>query len=215
MGKRFVKSLLGIAVLVLFTSPLEMVGQSFKGSLVGGGTTSQIGGDNLSGFTKWGYFAGPSVSYPLKDKLDLTAQILYTKKGSKADNDEIGKDKILWEKLTLTYFEVPLFVEYEIQESLFLQGGLSPEYLLSAKTKARGEITTNLRQYSLNALGGARYQFTERVSGMARLSVSVIPIDKGPISANLGMGPNSPNDFQNRAANLVIKFGLRYSLGAL
>ena len=215
MGKRFVRSLLGIAVLVLFASPLEMVGQSFKGSLVGGGTTSQIGGDNLSGFTKWGYFAGPSVSYPLKDKLDLTAQILYTKKGSKADNDEIAKGKGLWEKLTLTYFEVPLFVEYEIQESLFLQGGLSPEYLLSAKTKAQGDIETNLRQYSLNALGGARYQFTERVSGMARLNVSVIPIDKGPISANLGMGPNSPNDFQNRAANLVIKFGLRYSLGAL
>lgn len=211
MQKPTTLSLILSVCLLLAILPQESKAQAFEGALVGGATTSQIGGDDLSGFTKWGFFAGPSVSYPLKDKWKLTGQIFYTRKGSKADNDEIAKGKGLWDKLTLTYFEVPVFGEYQLQDRLFLQGGLSPEYLLQAKTRARGELTTDLRRVSLNAVFGGRYELSERLSFMSRLNFSVIPIDKGPISLNTGT--NAPNDFRNRAVNLVIKFGLRYAFG--
>lgn len=189
-------------------------GQQFKGSLVGGATTSQIGGDELSGFDKWGFYGGPSVSYPLKDKLDLTAQILYIKKGSRATKEDLQKGKYLWEKLTLSYFELPLMVEYEVKSDLFLQGGISIDYLLQVKTLARGTIEDhNFREVSLNGLVGVRYQFSKRFSIIGQINHSLIPINNGPITIRSGSA--SVSDLQNRPANILIKFGLRYSLGAL
>lgn len=205
-----------IGFLVLLICSIQSNAQSFKGALVGGATTSQIGGDDLSGFNKWGFFAGPSVSYPLNDELDLTAQILYTRKGSKASNEELRKNKGLWEKMTMVYFELPLFVEYKVQERLFLQGGIAPEYRLSAETRTYGQVDGDFRTFSLNGLAGVRYQLSDRFSAFSRLSVSLIPIDKGEISFNPARSrPNAPSDFRNRVAHLMIKFGLRYSLGKL
>ncbi len=198
----------------LLCLPAMTKAQSFKGGLTAGATTSQIRGDAISGFNKWGFYGGPTVSYPLDDALDLTAQILFIQKGSRATDEEIQKGKNLWEKLTLTYFELPLMVEYEVKEDLFLQGGLSVDFLLQAKTLARGTIENhNLREVSLNGLAGLRYQFSERFSLIGQLNHSLIPINNGPIT--LRSGPARASDLQNRPGNFLIKFGLRYSLGAL
>jgi hypothetical protein len=205
-----------IIFLVGFSLLMPKMGssQEFKGGLVGGATTSQIGGDALSGFNKWGFYAGPTVSYPLKDDLDLNAQILFIKKGSHATKEEINKGQYLWEKLTLSYFEVPLMVEYEVKSDLFLQGGISVDYLLQVKTLARGTIENhNFREVSLNGLAGVRYQFSKRFSITGQINHSLIPINNGPITIRTGSA--SVSDLQNRPANILIKFGLRYSLGAL
>ncbi len=204
--------LVGLSLLM----PREASGQSFKGGLVGGVTTSQIAGDAISGFNKWGFYGGPSVSYPLKDKLDLTIQILYVKKGSKATGHEIRDPSInnLWEKITLNYFELPLMLEYTIKSKLKLQGGISPEYLLSIETVPASSKPTELREVSANGILGICYEFSDRFSATAKVNYSLLPIDQGKITVRSGRSSRA-SDISNRPANFVIKFGLRYSLGAL
>lgn len=202
--------LVGLTILM----PRELSGQEFKGGLVAGATTSQIDGDALSGFNKWGFYGGPSVSYPLDDKLDLTAQILFIQKGSNATKEDLRKGQYLWEKLTLSYFELPVMAEYEVKPDLFLQGGISVDYLLQVKTLALGTIEShNFREVSLNGLAGVRYQFSKRFSITGQINHSLIPINDGPITIRSGSA--SVSDLQNRPANILIKFGLRYSMGAL
>jgi hypothetical protein len=191
-------------------------GQEFKGGIVGGATTSQIVGDAISGFNKWGFYGGPTVSYPLKDKLDLTVQILYVQKGSKATGDEQRSSKIqpLWDKLTLNYFELPLMVEYKIKPKLTLQGGFSPDFLLNMKPVPAGDKPTELREVSANGIVGIRYKLSDRFSATGKVNYSLLPIDKGRITVRSGRHSRA-SDISNRPANFVIKFGLRYSLGAL
>src|SRR5438132_3331012 len=80
--------------------------QRFHAGVTGGISTTQVAGDQLSGFNKAGVIAGGFVNSSLSEKTSLQMEIIFIQKGSRkpveTDNDN------QYYVMRLSYFEVPV-----------------------------------------------------------------------------------------------------------
>ncbi len=85
--------------------------ERFEGSLVGGVVLAQIDGDQLAGFTKFGFQAGAKVETILSDRWSFGVELLYTQHGSrKGINDPASA---AFERIDLNLVEAPLMVYFK------------------------------------------------------------------------------------------------------
>ncbi|MEO0340843.1 MAG: hypothetical protein AAF242_16735, partial [Bacteroidota bacterium] len=85
--------------------------QRFEGSLVGGVVLAQIDGDQLAGFTKFGFQAGAKVETILTDRWSFGVELLYTQHGSRRGiNDPASA---AFERIDLNLVEAPLMVYFK------------------------------------------------------------------------------------------------------
>jgi len=105
------KILLSIVfVLPIFSAADNAVAQQrFKAGLILGLNASQIMGDDIAGYNKLGVHGGLRATAVLKDKQDLSIELLYSQKGSYSKNS-ISGDFI---KIKLDYVEVPVLFSYK------------------------------------------------------------------------------------------------------
>src|SRR5207237_7949390 len=86
-------------------------GQRFHAGLIAGISTTQVAGDQLSGFNKAGIIGGGFVVTPIGDKTSLQMEINFIQKGSRkplqTDNNEFYV-------MRLSYFEVPVLFKWQI-----------------------------------------------------------------------------------------------------
>ena len=90
--------------------------QDFSGGLIGGATTSQVHGDGVGGFYKFGLSLGGFVERDFHDFFSTQIELRFTQKGA-ADNT--GNFKI-----NLGYVEVPFLIKYTYNDLLSLTAGL-------------------------------------------------------------------------------------------
>ena len=67
--------------------------QNFDAGLTGGFCTSQVSGDNLSGYNKLGSRFGAYISYPINKKMSYQLEMQHLQKGSKkpyTENSPVG-----------------------------------------------------------------------------------------------------------------------------
>ncbi len=180
--------------------------QEFKGFVSGGVTSSQIAGDDLSGFTKWGFYLGPKVTYPLTKKTDLGVQLLYTQKGSRRDQKEGVRGDGPWSKARLDYVDIPLFFQFAVNEDLTLHVGSTAGILINASSPNPRIKAENFKRVDLGGVAGGGYQLGGRFTLTVRFSHSILPFNK-----------NSNDPIYEWRANGVFNsnllFGLDYSLG--
>lgn len=86
--------------------------QMFKGEVIGGFNKSQVDGDEVYGFKKYGLVGGFGVVMPIRNNWSLSLETLYSQKGSKqavryADSADDGSYR-----LRLNYTEVPFMIQY-------------------------------------------------------------------------------------------------------
>lgn len=121
---KLLKILFFLSILAVFTE--KGGAQGFNASLVLGFNASQITGDSLAGFNKSGLLAGASIKRVFRRSKKVSAQLdfLYSRKGSrsKIDTSSSGPPKPFF-KLTLTYVELPLILNYDVYDWLRLQAG--------------------------------------------------------------------------------------------
>ena len=89
--------------------------QSFNGGVILGLSTSQVGGDDLSGFNKAGILTGLYTNKSITYKLNLQLELIYIQKGS--HNPNMGTaDHNDYQKLdiSLSYIEVPFLLQYHL-----------------------------------------------------------------------------------------------------
>ena len=67
--------------------------QNFNGGLIGGISTSQVSGDNLSGYNKAGLFLGLFSETPVSSITNLKMEMNFIQKGSK--NPKMNKMEFL------------------------------------------------------------------------------------------------------------------------
>lgn len=99
-----------IAFLLLFTGLLPFgsaAQQRFKAGLIAGVTASQIDGDASAGYNKVGLQAGLRGVTVLKEKQEVSVEILYTQRGCRNE----AKTPPFF-KTTLNYIEVPVQWHY-------------------------------------------------------------------------------------------------------
>lgn len=154
----------------------------FKGSAVLGLNVSQIDGDNLAGYDKFGLTGGVKVEFPLNAVLDLGIEFLFSQRGSRS---QIIQNRFVeLSKIHLNYVELPLIIKWSdwwIEEEAYykfnLHAGISNGYLVSANTNDSPAPTNGeLNNYDFSLLVGTGFSFTSKWALMLRYTRSLIPL---------------------------------------
>lgn len=172
----------------------------FFGGLALGMNSSQIDGDTYAGFHKVGINAGVSSFVKLKPKLYANLEILFSQKGAKNvynyNSPQVGSVPVIY-TAKLNYVEIPLMLQYEVQERVFGGVGLSYNRLFS-ESESIDEVmpnsinrrNPNFKNQDINLLVSAQYQLSGNLFVRARYQYSVasiraaqqIPIEFGTLA---------------------------------
>ena len=153
-----------IAILFLsLTTLLSAQEQRFKGSLVGGVVLSQIQGDRLAGYNKFGFQAGAKVDAIIDERWSVGIELLYTQHGSsRSVNDPISA---VFDKIQLNLVEAPIMLYFR-DWKFELGAGISYGSLINfTATDVFGEDVTDTPDFNNDiwALNiGVGFHFTEK-----------------------------------------------------
>lgn len=187
VNKRNRDMLKGVLIISLFFGFISSNTAQFKGAVTAGISANQINGDGLAGFRKVGLTAGLSLFYPIKAKLDMGMEFLYTSRGSKAKSGPINSPSDFASTTHLDYIEVPIFVrikdwylEDDDYHKAFLDVGLSTGYLfnVSSDNELFEDDIGNFKKYDLSYLIGIGFGFSKRWSLGLRYTRGIIPVYK-------------------------------------
>ncbi len=195
---------------LLFASTIlsgqETAEQRFKGGIVAGFNVSQIEGDGIAGYDKFGFQAGVRVAIVLKEKMDLGVEMLFSQRGSAVRNTDQGTFPF---KLTLNYVEVPIIFNYmdwqaedEDYYRLHFHSGFSYGRLIgfSSDDNQLTVLGDFFRDNDVSWIGGATYYINENFGITARYTRSIYPFFLGDENAS----PDTPN------ANSLIGYQLTF-----
>jgi hypothetical protein len=170
----------------LLLSMTSSAQQAFKAGVSLGMTTSQISGDGLGGWDKFGITGGAFVSAPLSSKNGFRIGINYADKGSRTKRDTLNFNTFAYR---LRYVEVP--VQYSFQNGPFtFLSGLYYGRLIRQDILANSltyEVIPAFRNFDVGLALGATLQMGDHFFIEGKFSTSIIPTRPSPNFAN----PNS------------------------
>lgn len=162
---------------------INTFGQSiFTGGVRAGFTASQISGDELSGWHKFGAYAGGFVNFPVSadQKWKLQGEINFIMKGSsrfiKARQDGSIPNKYV---LTLMYIEVPFFAKYRPVKWFEVEAAPALNVLFFSQEKdSNGKMPGRqaFRPLEFSFIAGFSFIIKEHWGINLRWSTSVIPV---------------------------------------
>lgn len=191
----------------------------FWAGVTAGANASQINGDHLSGYNKFGYFAGLRLATRFK-KQDLIIEMQYVRKGSR-DPDQFVPSNQSTRFLSLEYIEVPILYHRKIHTNsgvLGIEGGVSFSRLFnidinenrnSVNYRSFYDIEKEFRNVELSFLIGGGVDITKHLRVVGRFSIGLTRLyeNENPI-------PNRPGEllYINELRNLQLSLGLNYNL---
>lgn len=169
-------------------------------------STSQINGDNLSGYDLPGFQGGFFTYVALTDKSDLQLELSFIQKGSR----EAPSDSSIFYKARLNYIVIPLIYRYRWNNLGFEIGPALDVNVYAQESDRSGEYDSNpeFKSYGLSAIAGVNYHFSDAFWVAFRTNNSISVIRDGRTPAGIGPRPQL-GGFGQR--NLVLTFGLHYS----
>lgn len=154
--------------------------QDFNGGPILGFVATQVDGDSLGGYNRFGPALGVFIQREFSDKLDFKAELKYVQKGSKTKGDIKENDDYL--EIRLQYIELPLLLHYKYRNKIGLETGLALGYLFKAEEDHSALGFEDARSFYSNTetsiLAGIQYQFTEQLSVNARMNYSIFRVSK-------------------------------------
>ena len=196
--------LISLFLLFYFTA----VSQNIKGGLIAGVSTSQVSGDQLSGFNKAGLTAGALAKTSFSEKSEIEIELLYVQKGS-VKNINPDKNDNIYYRLKLNYVEVPLVYKYKAGDKWTFDVGASYGRLIhSSEEDENGEFPSVVpfKKNELSINGGLNYLLFGNVIMNWRISQSVLPVRPHSSGATFRL---------NRGQyNTVLMFLLKYEFGS-
>jgi hypothetical protein len=167
-----------LAAFILLVCNSRSSAQSFDAGLIAGLSTTQISGDQLSGFNKVGVIAGGFVSTFISEKFDGNMQLMYIQKGSRKNADPEKNDYTSY-LLRLSYIEVPLLLQWKYSNRFIFEAGPSFGVLLSSYEENEIGELPDRRAFNDFEFGGSVGMNIVLVNNLifnARLSTSIIPV---------------------------------------
>jgi hypothetical protein len=130
--------------MILFTG-VQIRAQSFLGAIAFGGNLTQVDGDEIYGFKKFGFNVGASSIYPFNEKWSISVEASYSQKGSyeKYPPEDRPDKSLPYYNLRLSYLEVPVFVYFTDKGFLTIGAGFSWGRLVGIKEIEWGETVHN------------------------------------------------------------------------
>ncbi len=185
-----------LVVIVLFVVQIGF-SQEFKGGLLGSVVLSQIDGDNSSGYKKFGFSIGAYTRFLFSEKWNLAVELKYIQKGSLHTSKE---DPYSYFKVQLDYIEVPILLNYQLNENIVFGAGFAYGQLINARVEDSGgivhEVQTDYNNIDLNMMGQVKYLFNEHLGIDLRMAYSLLYITN-----------HSPYQFNN-----LLSLGIVYEI---
>jgi hypothetical protein len=181
---------------------ISIQAQNFDGGIIAGASTSQVAGDMLGGFNKIGLLAGVYTNLKIKENLKVQLEITYIEKGSR--NPNLHKSTI--QEITLSYVEVPISINLQQKESLGVELGILPAFIMSSKMNdyfSEIEIDPSFEKYDFGIFAGINYHLSKKIILNSRISNSIIPIRPHVSGATDGWNKGQ--------YNTVLSFALHYN----
>lgn len=166
-----------LIIIICFIS-FNIYAQEFKAGVNIGLSTSQVSGDNLSGFHKAGIIIGGFVNRDINRNLAFQLEMIFIQKGSSNTNLD-NPNFTDRESIYLDYIEVPLLMIYKQSESIELEVGMHSSALINGYYHdIYGELEnqTGFNNFDIGALIGMSYKINSKLSLNTRLTNSIIPI---------------------------------------
>ena len=205
-----IKKIILVILLVLYV--INTRGQNFDGGLFFGITTSQVGGDDLSGFNKAGIITGIYTVKKISEKFSIQIEMSYVEKGS--NNPEMNDPKQLrygQQDISLSYFELPLILQYNTNTIWKLESGISWGYLINGYYNDLSGPINNLdipfSTLDIGGILGIEYKYSKYISFNTRLRNSILPIGKEDWERI-----NTYNSSNKGKYNSVISFTINYNI---
>jgi len=165
--------------------------QGFKAGFIGGLSTSQVAGDELSGFNKAGIILGGFVNCPVSASSLAQMELLFFQKGSKKPyTQESGTLYVM----RLSYIEIPVLFKYVLSSKFMLEAGPSFGVLVFSEEEDEYGIEEGRPPFnSLDVSGciGLNYHLSGHWLFDTRFTNSIIPMrayENGFSFANLEKG---------------------------
>lgn len=182
----------------------------FQGQLMGGVCASQIHGDGISGFNKFGLSGGVGIRVWRKDeRRQIAAAIAFTQKGSRRVPNPKQNDYHTW-RYRFTYIDVPILMHWHNPSGWWVGLGLQPSVLIGAEEdfNATGysELTyVELYPWDLGGVAVAGVEWFDNLSLEMRLSQSLLPISPRPETPII--------QFDNFMMNMAVQIMVSLQIG--
>ena len=152
-----------ICVVLLFLLIDYSHAQRFKGGIVGGFNFSQIDGDDMVGYNKFGLNGGGYVATVLSDRWLISTELLFSQRGSRLSSTEpiIG----IFDRIKLDFLEVPVLINFK-EWKFHVQAGVSYARLFDSQiieiSGADITDTIDLNEDLISIVLGGTFFFTEK-----------------------------------------------------
>lgn len=150
--------ILNVLIILCFAAKAQYFNAGAKLGIV----ASQVDGDTYSGFDKLGFNIGAFVNYKLSFRTSLQLELEYIQKGSK-HNPNYDKNDFEQYKMSLSYIQVPVILQYKLSQNMAVEAGPSFGVLISNyEERDNFEISSNpFRNFALNISAGLVYTLNE------------------------------------------------------
>lgn len=171
------------------------------GALIAGVNASQVDGDEVFGYHKFGLNVGAAAIIPIKNNWSITLENVYSEKGShqkKIYNDSLDGSY----DLRLNYLDVPLLVQYTDKGIVtFGLGGSWGGLVKIYEQRHNREITSTTltsgiyRRSDINFLMNVKFRLYQRFHFDVRYAYSLRPIATREVVDSKTGFPNIRNQY--------------------
>ena len=202
-------------ILLFFIQPAlyaQKYSSLFKAGATAGVNLSQIDGDEQFGYKKKGFNFGLRGAVILRKDIDISTELLYSRRGAEPSSTEKSKNKRL-AFLTLHYAEVPILFNYFYDKSELghyrwnFYVGMSYGRLLKSETLILKSysLTDSVQQNLVNTIGynssdfslifGIKRYFNSRIGLSLRHTLSMNFVYKNPEPVLVTRGQQPRKDY--------------------
>jgi hypothetical protein len=143
-----------------------------RAAIIGGMNVSQVDGDGIAGFRKFGANGGAAAFVDLTKGFSASFEILYSMRGAKSSPNQTATGQLLnW---NLDYIEVPFMVNYNDRDKAIFGVGVSWNTLV--RNEAKGLLPDqrlDAKRASLDIVGGVTFLIKKRYGINFRYSYSL------------------------------------------
>lgn len=200
--------------LIFLSLPALSQKYAFEAGAAAGLNTSQVSGDNLSGFHQFGLGTGLFVVRPITESSELEMQFLFSQKGSRKTPDPDRGDYTSY-NLRVNYIDIPLSYRYELSDFNLFGGVLFGARVGSAKeSNHNGSIESagrpDFEPYDIGVQAGLSYLLRDDLRFDLRFSNSILPARKH--TGNTLSSPGTAGYLNRGQYHTVVSFLVKYRI---
>jgi len=190
-----------LLLLFVFVNSSQLWAQRIMGAVTFGVNATQVDGDEVFGYHKFGLNTGAAAIIPFTDKWSLSVENTFSQKG--AHQRKLYLDSLDGSyDLKLNYLDVPLLIQYTDKEVVSFGTGISWGRLVGISEQRNGyqmsETTLQsgiYRNSDLNLLLDVKFRLIDRLRFNVRYAYSIRPIATREVIDSKTGKPNIRNQY--------------------